>query len=122
MSRSVLLNMFDLCIVHDRNSFSCTAVPLYTCDCMNTAKTCVFCAHQVITEALQAFIWILKFPLPAVEQNYDQLTKQLFVLLKDYAKAGAAHGMNFLLVQNCFKVRETLTAFTLLRPHFKCQT
>lgn len=109
--------MFDSC-----NSFSCTAVPLYTRDCMNTAKTHVLCAHQVITEALQAFIWILKFPLPAVEQNYDQLTKQLFVLLKDYARAGAARGENFLLVQNCFKVRETLTTFTLLRPHFKCQT
>ncbi|XP_062862543.1 small subunit processome component 20 homolog [Trichomycterus rosablanca] len=58
---------------------------------------------KVITEALQVFIWILKFPLPAVEQNADQLTKQLFVLLKDYAKAGAGHGENFHLVQNCFK-------------------
>lgn len=58
----------------------------------------------MITEALQAFIWILKFPLPAVEQNAEQLTKQLFVLLNDYAKAGAGHGENFHLVQNCFKV------------------
>lgn len=110
--------MFDSRIVHDHDSFSCTAVPLYTRDCMNTAKTRVFCAHQVITEALQAFIWILKFPLPAVEQNYDQLTKQLFVLLKDYAKAGAARGENFLLVQNCFKVRETLTTFTFITSSF----
>ncbi|XDV24664.1 hypothetical protein PO909_028779 [Leuciscus waleckii] len=66
-------------------------------DCLNSMHV------KVITEALQAFIWILKFPLPAVEQNYDQLTKQLFVLLKDYAKAGAARGENFPLVQNCFK-------------------
>lgn len=58
----------------------------------------------MITESLQAFIWVLKFPLPAVEQNAEQLTKQLFVLLKDYAKAGAGHGENFHLVQNCFKV------------------
>ncbi|KAA0720706.1 Small subunit processome component 20 -like protein [Triplophysa tibetana] len=58
---------------------------------------------KVITEALQAFIWILKYPLPAVEENYDLLTKQLFILLKDYAKAGAARGENFALVQNCFK-------------------
>lgn len=85
---------------------------------MNTAKNSVSCAHQVITEALQAFIWILKFPLPAVEQNYDQLTKQLFVLLKDYAKAGAARGENFPLVQNCFKVRETLTTFTFVTYSF----
>lgn len=51
-----------------------------------------------------AFTWLLKFPLPAVEQNANQLTKQLFVLLKDYSKAGAARGENYLLVQNCFKV------------------
>ncbi|XP_060759153.1 small subunit processome component 20 homolog [Neoarius graeffei] len=65
---------------------------------------CLSSMHvKVITESLQTFIWILKFPLPAVEQNADQLTKQLFVLLKDYAKAGAGHGENFHLVQNCFK-------------------
>ncbi|XP_026065231.1 small subunit processome component 20 homolog isoform X1 [Carassius auratus] len=71
-------------------------VPLLL-DCLNSMHV------KVITEALQAFIWILKFPLPAVEQNYDQMTKQLFVLLKDYAKAGAGRGENFHLVQNCFK-------------------
>uniref|UniRef100_A0A4W6DX27 UTP20 small subunit processome component n=1 Tax=Lates calcarifer TaxID=8187 RepID=A0A4W6DX27_LATCA len=58
---------------------------------------------KVITEALVAFTLLLKFPLPAVEQNADQLTKQLFVLLKDYSKAGAARGENYHLVQNCFK-------------------
>ncbi|XP_070710114.1 small subunit processome component 20 homolog [Pempheris klunzingeri] len=58
---------------------------------------------KVITEALVAFTWLLKFPLPAVEQNASQLTKQLFVLLKDYSKAGAARGENYHLVQNCFK-------------------
>ncbi|KAJ4924558.1 hypothetical protein JOQ06_003513 [Pogonophryne albipinna] len=58
---------------------------------------------KVITEALVAFTWLLKFPLPAVEQNADQMTKQLFILLKDYSKAGAARGENYQLVQNCFK-------------------
>ncbi|KAM8908719.1 small subunit processome component 20 homolog isoform 2-T2 [Spinachia spinachia] len=58
---------------------------------------------KVITEALLAFSCMLKFPLPAVEHNASQLTKLLFVLLKDYSKAGAARGENFLLVQNCFK-------------------
>ncbi|XP_037315787.2 small subunit processome component 20 homolog isoform X2 [Pungitius pungitius] len=58
---------------------------------------------KVITEALLAFTCMLKFPLPAVEHNASQLTKLLFVLLKDYSKAGAARGENFLLVQNCFK-------------------
>uniref|UniRef100_A0A8C4RTT2 UTP20 small subunit processome component n=1 Tax=Erpetoichthys calabaricus TaxID=27687 RepID=A0A8C4RTT2_ERPCA len=66
-------------------------------DCLNSMHV------KVITESLQCFIWILKFPLPSVENNIDQLTKQLFVLLKDYAKAGAAKGDNFHLVVNCFK-------------------
>uniref|UniRef100_A0A8C9YZT6 UTP20 small subunit processome component n=1 Tax=Sander lucioperca TaxID=283035 RepID=A0A8C9YZT6_SANLU len=66
-------------------------------DCLNSMHV------KVITEALVAFTWLLKFPLPAVEQNADQLTKHLFVLLKDYSKAGAARGENYNLVQNCFK-------------------
>ncbi|XP_029616907.1 small subunit processome component 20 homolog [Salmo trutta] len=66
-------------------------------DCLNSMHV------KVITEALLAFTFLLRFPLPAVEQNADQLTKQLFVLLKDYSKAGAARGENFQLVQNCFK-------------------
>ncbi|XP_044041482.1 small subunit processome component 20 homolog isoform X2 [Siniperca chuatsi] len=66
-------------------------------DCLNSMHV------KVITEALVAFTWLLKFPLPGVEQNAGQLTKQLFVLLKDYSKAGAARGENYNLVQNCFK-------------------
>ncbi|XP_061662596.1 small subunit processome component 20 homolog [Syngnathoides biaculeatus] len=66
-------------------------------ECLNSMHV------KVITEALLAFIWVLKFPLPSVEKNMGHLTKQLFVLLKDYSKAGAARGENYLLVQNCFK-------------------
>ncbi|XP_030621601.1 small subunit processome component 20 homolog [Chanos chanos] len=66
-------------------------------DCLNSMHV------KVITEALQVFIWLLKFPLPSLDKNAEQLTRQLFVLLKDYAKAGAAGGENFNLVQNCFK-------------------
>uniref|UniRef100_A0A1A8IIM6 UTP20, small subunit (SSU) processome component, homolog n=3 Tax=Nothobranchius kuhntae TaxID=321403 RepID=A0A1A8IIM6_NOTKU len=63
---------------------------------------------KVITEALAGFACLLKFRLPAVEQNAGQLTKQLFVLLKDYSKAGAARGENYQLVQNCFKAMTVL--------------
>uniref|UniRef100_A0A8D0GIN0 UTP20 small subunit processome component n=1 Tax=Sphenodon punctatus TaxID=8508 RepID=A0A8D0GIN0_SPHPU len=58
---------------------------------------------KVITGALQSFLWILKFPLPSVEKNMEQLTKQLFLLLKNFARPGAAKGQNFHLVVNCFK-------------------
>ncbi|XP_077356066.1 small subunit processome component 20 homolog [Festucalex cinctus] len=65
---------------------------------------CLTSMHvKVITEALVALTWVLKFPLPSITTNVGQLTKQLFVLLKDYSKAGAARGENYLLVQNCFK-------------------
>ncbi|KAM4523536.1 small subunit processome component 20 homolog [Fundulus diaphanus] len=71
-------------------------------ECLNSMHV------KVITEALVAFTWLLKFPLPAVEQNAKQLTRQLFVLLKDYSKAGAARGENYQLVQNCFKAMTIL--------------
>ncbi|XP_053439547.1 small subunit processome component 20 homolog [Nycticebus coucang] len=58
---------------------------------------------KVITGALQCLIWVLKFSLPSIETQAEQLTKHLFLLLKEYAKLGAAKGQNFHLVVNCFK-------------------
>ncbi|KAM5255099.1 small subunit processome component 20 homolog isoform 2-T2 [Hipposideros larvatus] len=58
---------------------------------------------KVITGALQCLIWVLRFPLPSIETKAEQLIKHLFLLLKDYAKLGAARGQNFHLVVNCFK-------------------
>jgi U3 small nucleolar RNA-associated protein 20 len=60
---------------------------------------------QVITGALQCLIWVLRFPLPSIASKAEQLTKHLFLLLKNYARVGAARGQNFHLVVNCFKVR-----------------
>lgn len=60
---------------------------------------------QVITGALQCLLWVLRFPLPSVDAQAGQLTKHLFLLLKDYARLGAARGPNFHLAVNCFKVR-----------------
>ncbi|XP_053321012.1 small subunit processome component 20 homolog [Spea bombifrons] len=68
---------------------------------------------KVITGALQSLIYMLKFPLPSIETNTEQLIKELFLLLKDYAKAGAAKGQNFHLVVNCFK------SVTILVRHMK---
>ncbi|XP_075456776.1 small subunit processome component 20 homolog [Ascaphus truei] len=68
---------------------------------------------KVITGALQSLIWMLKFSLPAIETNTEPLIRQLFLLLKDYAKAGAAKGQNFHLVVNCFK------SVTILVRHMK---
>ncbi|KAM8777268.1 small subunit processome component 20 homolog [Rhynchonycteris naso] len=58
---------------------------------------------KVITGALQCLIWVMRFPLPSIETKAEELTKHLFLLLKDYAKLGAARGQNFHLAVNCFK-------------------
>ncbi|XP_075285568.1 small subunit processome component 20 homolog [Opisthocomus hoazin] len=58
---------------------------------------------KVITGALQSLVWILKFPLPSVSTNLEPLIKQLFLLLKEFAKTGIAKGQNFHLVVSCFK-------------------
>ncbi|KAM8820065.1 small subunit processome component 20 homolog [Eudromia elegans] len=58
---------------------------------------------KVITGALQSLVWVLKFPLPSVSTNLEPLIKQLFLLLKEFAKTGIAKGQNFHLVVNCFK-------------------
>ncbi|XP_053937766.1 small subunit processome component 20 homolog [Cuculus canorus] len=58
---------------------------------------------KVITGALQSLVWILKFPLPSVSTNLEALIKQLFLLLKEFAKTGIAKGQNFHLVVSCFK-------------------
>ncbi|XP_078273235.1 small subunit processome component 20 homolog isoform X2 [Rhinoraja longicauda] len=72
---------------------------------------------KVITTALQCLSCVLRFPLRAVDSLAGQLTQQLFLLLKDYAKAGAARGENFHLVVNCFKsisiLVKTVTQHTL---------
>ncbi|KAM6301905.1 small subunit processome component 20 homolog isoform 2-T2 [Podargus strigoides] len=58
---------------------------------------------KVVTGALQSLVWILKFPLPSVSTNLETLIKQLFLLLKEFAKTGIAKGQNFHLVVSCFK-------------------
>uniref|UniRef100_A0A8C5U5C3 UTP20 small subunit processome component n=1 Tax=Malurus cyaneus samueli TaxID=2593467 RepID=A0A8C5U5C3_9PASS len=58
---------------------------------------------KVVTGVLQCLQWILKFPLPSITTNMESLIKQLFLLLKEFAKTGIAKGQNFHLVVSCFK-------------------
>ena len=48
--------------------------------------------------------WLLRFSLPALKKHITKITAHLFVLLSNYAAAGAAKGENFELVVMCFKV------------------
>uniref|UniRef100_A0A8C4Z7G3 UTP20 small subunit processome component n=1 Tax=Gadus morhua TaxID=8049 RepID=A0A8C4Z7G3_GADMO len=65
---------------------------------------CLTSMHvKVTTEAMITLTWLLRLPLPAVKESSSQLNQQLFLLLKDYSKAGAASGENYQLVQSCFR-------------------
>lgn len=52
-------------------------------------------------------------PLPSLKKYITPITNQLFVLLNNYAGAGAAKGDNFELVVMCFKV-STLVAYSII--------
>ena len=58
---------------------------------------------KVITSALKCFSCLLKFPLPSLRNRIASITQQLFVLLNNYARGGAAKGDNFHLVVMGFK-------------------
>ncbi len=60
---------------------------------------------QMTTSCLRCLLWALRFPLPALHQHIEAISNHLFVLLSNYAVAGAAKGDNFELVVMCFKVR-----------------
>ena len=59
------------------------------------------------TASLRCLGWLLKFSLPALKKHVAKVTADLFVLLSNYAAAGAARGENFELVVMCFKVVNT---------------
>ena len=60
---------------------------------------------QVSTLALRCLAWVIKLPLPSLERSVPVMAKQLFQLLKKFARAGAKVGDHFELVLTAFKVR-----------------
>lgn len=58
---------------------------------------------RITTLALRCLCWVLRYDLPSLKQNINKIVENLFVLLKNYAVAGAAKGDNFELVVTCFK-------------------
>ena len=63
---------------------------------------------KVISRALQGLVWLVRLPLPSLPSCVEELSGQLFELLRQYARAGAAVGPNRELVLSAFKVRPTL--------------
>ncbi|XP_064596875.1 small subunit processome component 20 homolog [Liolophura sinensis] len=66
-------------------------------DCLTSKHVKMTCV------SLRCLCWLLKFPLPSLETQVERIASSLFVLLKNYATAGAAKGDNKELVSMCFK-------------------
>ncbi|XP_033739688.1 small subunit processome component 20 homolog isoform X2 [Pecten maximus] len=58
---------------------------------------------KVNTVTLRCLCWMLKFPLPAIQQHICPIANSIIVLLKNYASAGSAAGDNLDLITMAFK-------------------
>lgn len=53
--------------------------------------------------SLRCLSWLLKFSLPSLKTHIEKLANGMFILLQNYASAGAAKGDNLDLVTTAFK-------------------
>ncbi|XP_062575188.1 small subunit processome component 20 homolog [Saccostrea cucullata] len=58
---------------------------------------------RINTLSLRCLCWLLKFKLPSVDDNIRKLANGMFVILKNYASAGASKGENLELISMAFK-------------------
>jgi len=61
----------------------------------------------VNANCLRAMVHLLRFPLPSLETQVSEIAAAMFVLLRNYATAGAARGDNKELITMLFKVSAT---------------
>ena len=59
---------------------------------------------QINTLSLRSLCWLLRFNLPSVNNNIKKLANGMFIILKNYASAGASKGENLELISMAFKV------------------
>ncbi|KAJ8314703.1 hypothetical protein KUTeg_006853 [Tegillarca granosa] len=65
---------------------------------------CLYSKHVRINSlSLRCLSWLLKFPLPSLKTHIEKLANGMFILLRNYASAGAAKGDNLDLVTTAFK-------------------
>jgi len=66
---------------------------------------CLMSKHvKVTSSALRCLLTFLRLPLPSLKKEIGSIAGHVFVLLNNYAGAGAGKGDNFELVVMCFKV------------------
>ncbi|XP_066256541.1 small subunit processome component 20 homolog [Euwallacea similis] len=67
-------------------------------------KKCLKSKHvKLCSLTLQCLQWVMKYDIPAMQQNIKGITKDMFSILHKYAAAGLSKGDNFDLVVAAFK-------------------
>ncbi|XP_078326712.1 small subunit processome component 20 homolog isoform X1 [Crassostrea virginica] len=65
---------------------------------------CLYSKHiRINTLSLRSLCWLLRFNLPSVNNNIKKLANGMFIILKNYASAGASKGENLELISMAFK-------------------
>ena len=72
---------------------------------VSVLNECLTSKHvKVTSSALRCLLTFLRLPLPSLKKQIGSIAGHVFVLLNNYAGAGAGKGDNFELVVMCFKV------------------
>ena len=72
---------------------------------VSVINECLTSKHvKVTSSALRCLLTFLRLPLPSLKKEISSVAGHVFVLLDNYAGAGAGKGDNFELVVMCFKV------------------
>ncbi len=59
---------------------------------------------KVLCRSLHCLVWVLRLPLPSLDDHLEDIAVQLFALLRKYARAGMGVGNNREMVLSAFKV------------------
>lgn len=58
---------------------------------------------RVVTLAVRCISILVKFPLPLLKSSIGEITKQIFKIIKKFARAGAGKGDNYEMILSSFK-------------------
>lgn len=86
-------------------------------------KNCLTSRHvKMCTLTIQCLSWVMRYDLPAMRKNIEDIAGSMFELLHKYAAAGLSKGDNFDLVVAAFKVSLHIYFFFCLQKNslYRC--
>ena len=63
---------------------------------------------RLVTLTIRCITMLVRFPLPALRDAMNDVTKHIFKIIKKYARAGAAKGDNHEMIVSSFKAMTTI--------------